>query len=160
MWTRVYTGPPYHITVEKGTAYISSDMKMKFEAESINSYLKLRSDFIHETSNEECLNMAVYSIKNTTGIGELCPTLLLFGKIPLPARNKPSFSQIQREVAIDEAMELIAREQAKRRIFFGLKHDGGRNREEKNLEYLPVGMRMRVYRTATKTWDGAAYTGI
>lgn len=91
--------------------------------------------------------MAIYAVNNTTGPEKLCPTLLLFGGVHLPARVKPSRTQIQRAETIYSAMEIVSKAQAKARIAFGLRHSRGPKviEDRHKLEDLPAGARVRIY---------------
>lgn len=180
MWTYVYLGPPDFLSVDQGTAYVSQEMKGYLDAEGITmkeapietpgaigiveryhaplraAFDKIRADSPRNTTDAECLRMAVYAVNNTTGPEGLCPTLLVFGALPRPARRIPSVSQLARAEMIDKAMDTVSKEQSKRRIQFGLRHQKGpKGKEDKhNLSNLPAGSKVLVYRTTSKTWEG------
>ena len=118
--------------------------------------MKIRAELNRKTNDADCLQMAVFPVNSTIGPEGLCPTLLVFGVIPRPARNTPSLTKIERARAIDSAMGVVSQEQARRRVDFGLRHGGGPNAKEdwNNLEQLPCGAKVAIYRTTSKSWEG------
>ena len=65
------------------------------------AYLKIRESLERSKTDADCLQMAVKSVNDTVGPEGLCPTVLIFGSIPRPARNMPAETQISRARAID-----------------------------------------------------------
>ncbi len=64
--------------------------------------------------------MAVKAVNDTVGPEGLCPTLLVFGTIPRPAKMTPSETHIGRAEAMERAMKVVSTEQAKCRVALGL----------------------------------------
>lgn len=64
----------------------------------------------------------------------LCPIVLVFGEIRGPARTTISLTQLQRELAIDNATRAVEKEPGKGRIYFGPRHSGGPQWMEKEQE--------------------------
>lgn len=180
LWNLVYVGPPDHLSVDQGTKYVSKEMRENLAAEGVtlheapvenpgtigtveryhaplrSAYNKIRMELSKETSDIECLRMAVFAVNSTMGPAGLCPILLVFGVIPRPARMNPSITQIERSKAIDNAMIEVEKEQVRQRIAFGIKTRGnpkGMESSEK-LRQLPAGARVLVYRTKSKSWEG------
>ena len=101
--------------------------------------------------------MSVKSVDDKMGPEGVCPALLVYRTIPRPARKIPSESQLTRARAIDRAMKLVKKEQAKRRTAFRLrkynKSPKGKEHSQK-LRSFPAGSDVRVYRDTTKKWEG------
>ena len=112
LWIMTYMGPPDFLAVDQGSAYISKETKSNMEAAGIileeapienpgsigvveryhaplkKAYLKLRQTLQKgDTSDAECLQMAVYAANATIGPEGLCPMLLVFGAMPRRARH-------------------------------------------------------------------------
>ena len=179
-WSRVYMGPPDHMRVDQGSQFISKEFLDDCEAEGImvlpapvespstmshveryhaplrSAYTKIRESLPRSESDAECLQMAIKSVNDTIGPEGLCPSMLVFGSLPRPARNLPSDTQIARAHAIDKAMKEVRKEQAKRRVAFGLKTSGGPLGKEssESLRMLPAGSQVMVYRKDSKKWEG------
>ena len=100
--------------------------------------------------------MATKCVNDTTGPEGLCPTLLVYGTIPRPARRTPAATQIQRADAIRKGMEEVRKVIAKRKISFALKHPCSKEaqEQERRLRLLPAGSPVRVFRTKSKKWEG------
>lgn len=181
LWSMTYMGPPDFLAVDQGSAYISDEMKRNLEATGIQleeapiespgsigiveryhaplrrAYKTLRESLNKEdTSDADCLRMAVYASNATMGPEGLCPMLLVFGALPRPARKTPSPNQLQRQHAIEEAKKAVLHEQGKRRIAFALRHPSSPKAKElsQRLLDLPAGSPVLVYRTKTKQWEG------
>ena len=147
LWILTYMGPPDFLTVDQGTAYVSKEMKNNIAAAGIvleeapienpgtigvveryhaplkRAYLKIRATLTKPDANDdECLQMAIYASNTTIGPEGLCPMLLVFGALPRPARQAPSPTQLDRQLAIESAKKEVQQEQAARRIKFALKH--------------------------------------
>lgn len=123
----VYLGPPDHRTVNHGTNYTSKEMRSILSAAAVvlheapignpgtiftveryhaplrASYTRIRADLDRETSDADCLQMAVFTTNTYMEPEGLCPTLLVFGIIPIPARTATSATQFERPLAIDNA---------------------------------------------------------
>ena len=174
-------GPPDFLAVDQGSAYISKETNSNMEAAGIileeapienpgsigvveryhaplkKAYLKLRQTLQKgDTSDAECLQMAVYAANATIGPEGLCPMLLVFVAFPRPARRSPSPTQLQRQNAIELEKTEIQKEQASRRISFALKHTSSPKAKETSAELfnLPSGAPVLVYRTTSKLWEG------
>ena len=179
-WSRVYLGPPDHLRIDQGSQFVSQEFLESCEAEGISvlpapiespstmshveryhgplraAYLKIRESLPRSESDADCLQMATKSVNDTIGPEGLCPTLLVFGSLPRPPRNATADTQIARAKAIEKAMAIVRKEQAKRRIAFGLKTAGGPVGKEssESLKNLPAGSSVLVYRKDSKKWEG------
>lgn len=166
--------------MDQGSAYISKEMRPNFQVAGVTlhealienpetigvvefyhaplraAYEKIRTELNKDVSDVECSKMAVYAINCTTGPEGLRPMLLGFGAILRASRSTPAPSQVQRSMVMDAAIRESEREQAKRRLAFGLRHQGnGRaNRHAEQLNRLPVGSKVLVYRQSTRSWTG------
>lgn len=102
------------------------------------------------------LQMGVKACNDVVGPEGLCPTLRVFGSIPRPARKAPAADKLHRERILDQAMDAVLKEQAERRISFGLKHSYGSKGVEtsEELRTLPSGALVYVYRQKSKPWEG------
>lgn len=179
-WIRTYSGPPDFIRVDQGSNLVSSEFLDCADAEGISvlpapvespntmthveryhaplrvAYEKIRDSLPRSESDDECLEMAVKSVNDTIGPEGLCPTLLVFGIIPRISQRHPAPSQVERAKAIDSAMDLVRKEQAKRRIAFGLRHGSGPKGVEQSeeLRKLPSNSPVLVYRETENKWLG------
>ncbi len=148
-WNRVYLGPSDFLGVDQGSQFVSRDFLENGEADGISAlqapiespttmshveryhgalrlaFVKILESLPRSESDADCLQMAVKSVNDTISPEGLCPTLLVYGSIPRPARQTPAETQLQRAKAIDKAMDIVHREQSKRRVAFGLKSDKG-----------------------------------
>jgi len=179
-WTRTYLGPPDHLRIDQGSQFVSAEFLSNAESDGIKileapiespmtmshveryhgplrvSYLKIRDSLPRNETDADCLKMAIKAVNDTVGPEGLCPTLLVFGSLPRPARNLPSETQIQRADAIERAMKEVRKEQAKRRVAFGLRTNGipvGKENSEE-LRKLPAGAEVLIYRNKSKIWEG------
>ena len=179
-WTAVYLGPPDFLRVDQGTNFVSKEFCASAEAEGIKvlpapiespetlshveryhaplraAYTKIRSSLGRSESDADVLQMAVKAVNDTIGPEGLCPTLLVYGAIPRPAKLTPAETQLARAKALDSAMDSVRKEQAKRRVAFALKHyKGPKGKEDSNkLLTLPAFSPVYVYRTSTTRWEG------
>lgn len=179
-WSRLYLGPPDYLRIDQGSNFVAREFLESAEADGITvlqapiespstmshveryhaplraAYKKIRDSLPRLESDEDCLQLAVKAVNDTIGPEGLCPTLLVFGAIPRPARKTPAPQQLERAKAIDEAMNAVGKEQAKQRVAFGLRHFGTPVGREKSyqLQKLPAGFPVYVYRTFCKQWEG------
>ena len=179
-WIRVYLGPPDHLRVDQGSQFISKHFKDSVDAEGITlleapiespstmsnveryhaplrtAYSKTRESLPRSETDAECLQIAVKAVNDTLGPESLCPTLLVYGAIPRPLRRTPAETQLRRAEALEAAMKAVQKEQAKRKIAFALRHPGGPKAKEHDseLERLPAGAPVLVYRENSKKWEG------
>lgn len=109
----------------------------------------IRQDIGPEVSEVECLHLALFSVIATVGPEGHCPMLLVFGKLPRPARATPSPSQINQLITIQKEIEFVGKVQAPRRIKFGLRNSHGPKGIyiSRELENFPVGSKGLVFRT-------------
>lgn len=174
-WSRLYLGPSDFLRIDQGSQFISREFMECTEAEGITvlqapiesptsmshveryhgplrtAFLKIRDALSTSDSDNECLQMAVKAVNDTVGPEGLCPTLLVFGALPRPARNIPSPTQLGRSQAIEKAIKAVEKEQVKRKIAFGRAQEQAAG---KKLECLPLGAKVRVYRKDRKKWEG------
>ncbi len=178
-WTRIYLGPPDFLQVDQGTNFISSEFGECAKAEGItvlkapiesantmshveryhaplrSAYKKIRDSLPRSETDDECLQLAVKAVNDTIGPEGLIPTLLVFGAIPRPATTEQSKCQMERAKALDLAMDSVRKEQAKRRINFGLQTKGPKAMEHsEKLRNLPAGSPVYVYRQKSNKWEG------
>lgn len=98
----------------------------------------------------------MFAVSYTVGTEHLCPTLLLFGAIPWRVRKMPAPSRLERAELIYYAMDSIAKEQARRKLAYGLKP----TKRKKGLELSeqlgkrPAGSPILVYQTKSREWKG------
>ncbi len=102
----------------------------------------------------EILQLAVKSVNDTTGPEGLCPTLLVFGAIPKPARPGMATTQLERARAVDAAMSEVSKVYARTRVKFGLRHKGPAGNERNDLDALFPGAHVLVYRKKANSWEG------
>jgi len=176
-WVHVYLGPPDYLKLDQGSNFTSKEFKGLATAAGVQiiecpiespatmshveryhgplraAYEKLKHDLSGE-SKESLLQMAVHCVNNTVGPEGFCPTMCVFGAMPKPARNTPAPDQLARANAIDEAMKVVQKEQASRRVQFALKYRGPYGKEQTELDNLHYGAPVRVYRDVSKTWEG------
>ena len=179
-WIRVYLGPPDNIRVDQGSNFVSQHFRNCTNSEGIqlleapvespstmthveryhaplrSAYLKIRSDLPRTESDADCLQMAVKSVNDTVGPEGLCPTLLVYGSIPRPARQTPADTQLARAHAMDKARDEVLKEMSKKKVAFGLRTSGlpVSNEQEQELIKLPAGSPVLIYRNADKKWEG------
>lgn len=120
LWVFVYMGSPSFIAVDQGSAYVRKEMcetlsaagvmveevlvdkplstVEKYHAQKRCSYMKIQSSLdTWDTSDEECLHMAVYAVYSAIGPKGLCTMLLVFGVLPQTSRTHPSPTKLQRQ---------------------------------------------------------------
>ena len=103
---------------------------------------------------DETLRLAVKAVNDTTRPEGLCPTLLVFGAIPKPARYVPSPIQIERAIAIDNATKEVSQVHARSRVQFGRKYKDPYGGERQDLDESFPGSLVLVYRNGSKSWEG------
>lgn len=130
-WYRTYLGPPDFLHVDQGTNFVAKEFKECAEAEGIkileapiespstmshveryhvplrSAYNKIRESLDRSESNADCLQLAVKATIDTIGPEGLCPTLLVFGTLPRPAKAQPAATQLNRARAKDMAKKEI-----------------------------------------------------
>lgn len=172
-------GPPDYLHVDQCTNFVSAEFSKCAESEGITviqapiespatmshveryhaplraAYTKIRDSLRRSETDDECLQLAVKAVNDTFGPEGLIPTLLVFGAIPRPARTEPAQCQLERAKALDAGMDHVRKEQASRRIAFGLKSKGsfGVDNSEEHRK-LPAGAPVLVYRQKSKDWEG------
>lgn len=116
------------------------------------AYTKLRADLDRATSYYECLQMAVFAIKNAIVPEGFCPTLLVFGAIPSLARRNPSLIQLARAKAIDNGIHEAEKLHMKKKISIGLNHNQSPegSKDTNHLQRLPEGSKVPLYRTTSQ----------
>lgn len=176
-WSLVYLGPPDFLRVDQGSNFVSSEFKSSAFADGITllkapvespetmthveryhaplraAYLKIKFS-TKGLMPREILQLAVKSVNDTTGPEGLCPTLLVFGAIPKPARPGLSPTQLQRAKAVELAINEVAKIHAKTRVAFGLKVKSPRGKERSDLDDLFPGAQVLIYRKKSKLWEG------
>lgn len=116
------------------------------------AYQKLKADLPSE-SPTDLLQLALHCLNSTTGPEGLCPSLCVFGTIQKPLRPSPAPEQLERARCIDNTMKLVEKEQAERKIKFGLSFRGPYGRERFDLDALKFGDPVRVYRKSSDAWE-------
>lgn len=116
------------------------------------AYEKIRESLPKSETDSECLQLAVKAVNDTIGPEGLVPTLLVFGAIPRPARIEQAGPQVERAKALDKAMDNVRKEQASRRIAFGLKTLKCPKGKEhsKEIRLLPAGEQVYLNRQKSK----------
>lgn len=171
LWTHVYLGPGY-LTVDQGSAYVSTEMRETLEAADIvfreepienpgsigtveryhaplrAAFEQIKTDLENNVTDDDCLRSATFAVNSSVGPEDLCPTLLVFGAVPRPAGRSPSPTQIERGIAIEKAIEVVENVQAKRRIDVILEHPSGpkTGKSSQHLASLPIGSSVLVWR--------------
>lgn len=56
------------------------------------AFLKIRESLSRNTTDENCLQLAVNSLNDTVGPEGLCPTMLVFGTLPWCNLRTPALS--------------------------------------------------------------------
>lgn len=101
-WNRIYLGPPDYLQVDQSINFLSKEFMGCAESEGIKviegliespstmfyveryhrpllvAYNKIRESLGRETSNDDCLQLAVKAVNETIGPEGLCPTLFVF----------------------------------------------------------------------------------
>ena len=127
----MYLGPPDFLRVDQGSSFVSKEFQSAAELDGItvlqapvetpetmshaeryhgplrSAYKKLEPS----ESASDLLQAAVKCVNDTVGPEGLCPTLLVFGALPKPARQAPSPTHLQRAAAIDNAMREVQKVQ-------------------------------------------------
>lgn len=179
-WIRIYLGPPDYIRIDQGTNFVAKQFRSSAEAEGISilqapiespntmshveryhaplrvAFNKIRDSLPRSESDSDCLQLAVKSVNDTIGPEGLCPTLLVYGSIPKPPRLGSAETQMARAKALDMALDAVQKEQAKRRVAFALRHPSSpkAKEHEENLNKLPSGSPVLVYRERSRSWEG------
>lgn len=123
MCNLLYIGPDY-ISVDHGSASMSSKMKANMETEVVRmivapidmprkiygveryhaplrtAYTKLRAHLDCSSSDSDCLKIPVFSVNNTVRTEGLSLLLLVYGAIPRPSHSTPFLTQLQLARAI------------------------------------------------------------
>lgn len=73
------------------------------------------------TTDQECIELALFAINYIVGPEEICAVLLVFGALPRPAIITPVPTQSERARLTDFAMKEVERLQASRRVSFGFR---------------------------------------
>ena len=176
-WSNVYLGPTDFLRVDQGYNLVSKEFKSAAETEGISvleapiespqtmshvgryhnplrlAYKKIIVE-LPGSAAADVLSMATKAVNNTVGPEGLCPTILVFGALPKPARNSLTPTQVQRAVAIENAMKEVSSIQAKTRVQFGLRYKGPVGQERDDLDKLFPGAKVLVYRNNPNLWDG------
>ena len=121
-----------------------------------SAHNKMRSALPRSESINDCLQYAVKCVNDTVGPEGLCPTLLVYGSMPRLSKRVPAETQVSRARAMNAAMEKVQEVQAKRKISFALRHPSSNQaqQQEEDLQKLPAGSPVLVYREGTKKWEG------
>lgn len=100
--------------------------------------------------------MALFAVSSTAVQEDLHPILSFFPFTPRPARAIPSCNQLQGARYIDTPMNEVVKEQARKIIYFSLRHTGGHNRSEgsSQLHRLPASSKVLIYRKTSNHWEG------
>ncbi len=146
-WSLVHFGPPDFLRVDQESNFFSEEFKTAARADGIEvleallespeamfhvesyhaalraAYLKVKAT-LKTSRPPEILQLAVRSVIDTTGPEGLCPTLLVFGATPKPARPGMATTKQERARAGDTAMRGVSKIYARTRLKFGLKHKG------------------------------------
>lgn len=77
------------------------------------AYERIRGDNECQTSEQECLCIAAFSVTCAVGRGGLCRARFIFGAISQPPRTLAEPTKLESPRLIDRVMKYIAREQTK-----------------------------------------------
>lgn len=167
-----------YLVVVQETAYTFKEMKVSLAAHTLQldeasfetpgaigtverchaplrlAFERFRADFARMTTDQDCLDTPVFAINCTVGAERRCPALFAFGAIPRPARTILALIELEKVCVIELATKAVKKEQARRRIAFGLRHKGNMKgmESQESFRNVPAGVHVFVYRTAIKTW--------
>lgn len=161
-----YLGSPDYLGIDQGSSYISREFRSNAEAHGIHiyeapiesagsigvvemyhaplrsSYKKIRDTLGRkDTSDEECLKLAVYVVNSVMGPEGLTTMLVVFGALSRSAKTTPFPNQLARQRSIQEVRTVAKHEKAKRRFAFALRHPSGpkgRNQHSNSINYRPA----------------------
>lgn len=176
----VYIGAPDDVLAEKGSSYVSPEMRSNLEATWVNlpeiavenpgstgsveryvenllaAFLKILAELGRGTSDKHCIQLSVHDVKVTIGPEGFCELLLVFGVLLRPARKAPSLTQMERARTVEQAMITAGNE----RVMCGIDLDIKQIRGTKGLESssllpdLMEGRKFSVWGSKPKVWDG------
>lgn len=130
----VHLGSHEYLAVERGSSYKSKKTRESAKALDVHLdealiekpgaigtvkryqvplklvYERILADKNCQTSDQECLPLAVVAANCMVEPEGLCPALLVFGPIPIPARKLPAPSKLERSRLIDRVMEEIVKD--------------------------------------------------
>lgn len=176
-WSHVYVGPPEFLHIDQGSSFISQQFRASAEVEGIqiheapienpasmshteryhgplhNAFIKLKSDF-RKDNDADLLQTAIYCLNNMMGPEGLCPSLCVFGTLPKPVRPQPCPNQLRRAKCIDNTITMLEKDYGTRKLNFAQKYRGPFGRERDDLQNLPFGSPVRVYRPKSNEWEG------
>ena len=174
IWCSTYTGFPSTLHLDQESSFTSADMASNFESQGItlsvsgieshNSigagesyhrqlrrvYNCVRSQH-PEVEPQHALRLAIKGVNDTAGVNGLVPTTLVFGTIPsFPATPSNQPKQRERFAAMMTARNEMTQIISEKRL-----NDGLRRKLPSSTAYLiRPGDLVRVYREASKAWDG------
>lgn len=175
-WDHVYLGPPHYLRVDQGSNFTSAKTGANAERLGIEivkepiecpnsmsnveryyghlrvAYEKLKRDF-PKSQPSDVLQMTLHCVNNAMGPEGLCPSLCVFGSLPRPARCVPAQTQLARAKEMDEAMDLISKEQAKRKISFGIKYRGPYGKQRTDINESRYGSSILIFRHKSGKWE-------
>lgn len=156
MWSVVYLGPSDYLAVDQESAYTSKEMREFVEGFGIRldkatierpdrigvvekyhvpvrlAYDRIYADTNRYKSDQECLQVVVFAINRKAGPESVWSVMLVLEARSGQAWTVLAPSQLKQAELIDRVMDKIIREQAKRKVVFGLKH----SKEPKSVEHF------------------------
>ena len=177
-WSGTYLGPPDFLRIDQGANFVARKFQemaledgttlIEASVESANTmshveryhvplraaYRKVRATCGRDTSDSEALQLSVMAVNDTVGPEGLCPTLLVFGSYPRPARAVRACTQVSRAAALESAAKEVARIHAEKKVAFALRYRGPYGRGRDDLARLNMGDEVLVYQDKSNKWEG------
>lgn len=171
LWVHTFLGPPKFLSFDQGSAYTFNEFKSYAEALGmkmrerpietpgaigvvepyhgpLRAYFKKTRETLSgdQATDDEGVQMAVFSLNSTMGPKGLVPMLLVFGALPRPARTTPAPTQLVAQRAMEEAKQAASHEQAKRQVAFAVCHPSNPKAKEdsERLHALTSGSKVLV----------------
>lgn len=86
------------------------------------AYKRVQEATDRETSDQDCLPIAVFAFICTVALQCLCSVLFVFGTIPRSEHGTPAPSKVGKERLINTVMSEAEEEKPRRKLAYGLKH--------------------------------------
>lgn len=106
-----------------------------------------------QVSGQELLHLVTFTVNSTVDPEGLCLELLVFEAVQRRARMNPVLEQLEKAGPIDQILKEVEKGQARRIIFFGLRHKGNKKKIElfQSLGVLPAGSSVLFIARSGKT---------
>lgn len=128
----------------------------RYHATPSLAYERIRSEERVGTTDEKCLDLAVFAINCTVRADGLCAALLVFRSLLRTAKTAPAPTQSEKARLVEFAMKQVKKRQTKRINYLGLRHKGGHEgvKASQVIHQLPDRAPMLVYCSQNKVWEG------